>query len=65
VVGDAVNTAQRLEALGVQFAGAAAVVVLISGATAASLRDQLPLTDAGSFEVKGRAEPIEVFRLLP
>jgi adenylate cyclase len=65
VVGDAVNTAQRLEALGVQFAKAAAVVVLISGTTAAMARDQLPLTEAGSFEVKGRAEPIEVFRLLP
>lgn len=65
VVGDTVNTAQRLEALGARVERDADVIVLISGTTAALLDERLPLAGTGSFEVKGRAEPVEVFRLLP
>jgi adenylate cyclase len=64
VVGDAVNTAQRLEALGKELDQGAAVTVLISGATAAGLGDAIALAPAGEFRVKGKEAPIEIFRLL-
>ncbi|MEM7021450.1 MAG: adenylate/guanylate cyclase domain-containing protein [Pseudomonadota bacterium] len=63
VVGDSVNVAQRLESLGQQFGEESSTVTLISGMTAAHLDPDIALSPAGSFEVKGRADPIEVFQL--
>ena len=63
VVGDSVNVAQRLESLGQKFDEQASTVTLVSGMTAALLDPDISLNLAGSFQVKGRADPIEVFQL--
>jgi adenylate cyclase len=59
VLGDAVNVAQRLQSV------AAAGEVLITGATAQAASDGwFKLEPKGIQQVKGRKEPIEVFRVL-
>lgn len=64
IVGDTVNTCQRLEALGKIVDPDAETVVLVSKATADALDGSVVLKSAGDFEVKGRTEMIEVFRLV-
>ncbi len=65
IVSDTVNVAQRLEQLGKQvYGGAPETAVLISGDTAARLGSRDRLEPAGSFEVSGRREPVEVFKLV-
>ena len=63
IVGDAVNTCQRLESMGKEMDRGDAVTVLISGATADRLAGFFALDDAGSVQVKGRSEAVRVFRL--
>ncbi len=67
LVGDTVNTAQRLEALGKEVAGVDAdpedVVVLLSSETAAALDETFPLQDLGHHELRGRGGSVEVYRL--
>ncbi len=65
VIGDTVNTAQRLESLGrSRHREGDEVVCLISGETAKHLdRAAFRLTSAGSTVLKGRQEVTEVFRL--
>jgi adenylate cyclase len=59
VLGDAVNVAQRLQSV------AAAGDVLITGATAKAASDGwFQLEPKGIQQVKGRQEPVEVFRVL-
>ena len=64
IVGDTVNTCQRLEAMGKDMDQGAAVTILISGATAAHLDDSFTIERAGTFRVRGRNEDLEVYRLL-
>ncbi len=65
LIGDTVNTAQRLEQLGKEIdTGADDVVVLISGETAACLDDTFALQPLGEQELRGRSESLVVFRLL-
>jgi adenylate cyclase len=64
VVGDTVNTAQRLEGLGKEVDGSAQVVALISARTRAALRHEFNLAAVGDFHVKGRNETVKVYRLL-
>jgi class 3 adenylate cyclase len=66
VIGDTVNTAERLEAFGknVSFADAD-VVMLISAATAGLLGPEFAYAALGRFLPPGRQQRIEVFRLLP
>jgi class 3 adenylate cyclase len=65
VVGDAVNTAQRLEALGKELAPEGEqVTILLSRMTRDKLSAPLVVLAAGRFAVKGRAQEVEVFRLL-
>ncbi len=64
IVGDTVNTCQRLEALGKEVDPNAEVIVLLSKATADPLDDAFSLQSVGDFEVKGRTETIEVSRLV-
>ncbi len=70
LIGDTVNVAQRLEALGKEDPeGAlppegAAVTILISADTAAELGGRFPLVSLGVRTLRGRDEPLEVFRLL-
>ena len=66
IVGDAVNAAQRLQGLGKELDRGADVTVLTSAETAAAAdRAEIDLERVGAFEVKGKQEPLEVFRLRP
>lgn len=65
IVGDTVNVAQRLEQLGKRvYHGDPEVATLISDDTAARLASRDALESAGSFEIPGRREPVEVFKLV-
>ncbi len=63
-VGDTVNTAQRLEALGSQFDVDDEVVILISESTHAQIGESFPVSAAGSFHLRGKGRPLDVYRLL-
>lgn len=63
IVGDAVNTASRLEGLGKQFPTDPHVVVLVSGDTKAQLTGDWHLVDRGEHEVQGRAAGVRVWEL--
>ena len=64
VVGDTVNTAQRLESLGKQVAPDAEIVALISAATASQIPPELATTCQGEFKLHGKEEPLTVYSLL-
>lgn len=63
VVGDTVNTAQRLETLGKEVDADSDVIVLLSSETKALLSPEFSVTDAGAFSVKGKEEEVSVHRL--
>ncbi len=63
VVGDTVNTTQRLEALGKEVDPDAEVVILISSATNALLSSEFVTIPSNSFPVKGKMEKVDVYRL--
>lgn len=63
VVGDTVNTCQRLVLLAHEFDAGRDVTVLVSGDTAAALGDGFTVTPCGSRTVEGRDAQVEVFRL--
>lgn len=64
VVGDVVNAAQRLEALGKEVDPDAEVIVLVSGASKNGLDETLQLTKLGRFKVKGKHKELEVYRIV-
>ncbi len=64
IVGDTVNTCQRIESLGKEVAPDAEIVVLLSQETADGLDGRFEMQRVGDFEVKGRTEEIEVLRLV-
>ncbi len=63
IVGDAVNTGNRLEQLGKVIGEDDEITILISGATARQLGDGFEPVSCGRHAVRGRQEGIEVFRL--
>ena len=63
VVGDTVNTANRLESLGRELLPDAEVAVLLSAATVAALPAGLQVVSLGHHILRGRDEPTEVFTL--
>jgi class 3 adenylate cyclase len=63
VVGDTVNTANRLESLGRDLLPDAEVAVLLSAATVAALPPGLPVVSLGHQILRGRDAPTEVFTL--
>jgi adenylate cyclase len=63
VVGDTVNTANRLESLGRDLLPDAPVAVLLSAATVAALPPELALVSLGDHALRGRDAPTEVFTL--
>ncbi|MBF0588438.1 MAG: hypothetical protein HQL53_04860 [Magnetococcales bacterium] len=64
IVGDAVNSCQRLEALGKEVDPEANALVLISDAVRGQLDEAVfPVISVGRCPVKGRRRPMEVFRL--
>jgi adenylate cyclase len=69
VVGDTVNVAQRFEQLGkVYMQPGEDIVVLVSGATVAAVRDRsalgIELPPPELRRVRGHAQPVEVYRLV-
>ncbi|MCJ8309926.1 MAG: adenylate/guanylate cyclase domain-containing protein [Rhizobiaceae bacterium] len=63
IVGDTVNTAQRIEVLGKEFDQGSAATVLMTAATRRSAGNEAKGASAGEFEVKGKNELIEVIRV--
>jgi class 3 adenylate cyclase len=63
VVGDTVNTANRLESLGRELLPDVEIAVLLSAATVAALPAGLPVTSLGHHCLRGRGAPTEVFTL--
>ena len=64
IVGDTVNTTQRIEQLAKQICtDDATVAVLVSARTRAQAGSGLTFDDAGAHPVKGRQEPVPIFRL--
>ena len=63
VVGDTVNTANRLESLGRELLPDAEVAVLLSAATVAALPIGLQVVSLGGHILRGRDAPTEVFAL--
>jgi class 3 adenylate cyclase len=69
VVGDTVNVAQRFEQLGkIYMQDGEEIVVLVSGATVAAVKDRaalgIELPPPQLRRVKGHAQPVEVYRLV-
>ncbi|OYQ36542.1 hypothetical protein CHU95_04835 [Niveispirillum lacus] len=66
IVGDTVNTAARLEALGGEMMGDECYVVLVSDDTvrsAGTCTVDMPLTPIGAFSLRGRVSLVDVWRL--
>ena len=63
IVGDAVNTGNRLEQLGKELGEGDDITILISSATASHLGDGFSPVSCGGHALRGRQEGIEVFRL--
>jgi adenylate cyclase len=64
VIGDVVNTAQRLEALGKEINPGAESVVLVSRSVRDGLTAEFKVHDVGHLKVKGKRDELEVFELL-
>ena len=65
VVGDTVNTCSRIEDLCDSIDdGEARIIVLVSDQVVAEVGDAFEFEPAGSFMVKGKSEPVKVFRLI-
>ncbi len=64
LIGDTVNTAQRLEALGKDVAPDEDVVVLIGVDTKAAIGPEFAYEQVGGFVLRGRDDQSEVYRLL-
>ncbi|GAB2185733.1 adenylate/guanylate cyclase domain-containing protein [Roseibium sp. LAB1] len=63
VIGDAVNVAARLQEYGKHVDPGARVIVLASGDTMAQLPEGLSATSLGAIQLRGRTEPLSVFRI--
>lgn len=65
IVGDTVNTTQRIEQLGKQICtDQATVTILVSAHTRLRAGTGFPFVDAGVHPVKGRREPVPIYRLV-
>lgn len=63
VVGDVVNTAQRLEGLGKEIDPEAETIVLVSQTTKDQLTAGFKASSVGRFKMKGKEQEVEVYRL--
>ena len=63
LIGDTVNTAQRLEGLGKEFLREDNSLILISGNTRALIGDAFKVEELGSHQLRGRKTATEVYRL--
>jgi class 3 adenylate cyclase len=64
MVGDTVNTAQRVEALAKELLPEDDVAVVLSETTVAALPPELPVRALGRHGLRGRGAPLEVFALV-
>ncbi|MDU8945775.1 adenylate/guanylate cyclase domain-containing protein [Ovoidimarina sediminis] len=64
VIGDVVNTAQRLEGLGKTVDGDAESIVLVSRAVKDSVGEQFQMQRIGPMNLKGKSDAIDVYRLI-
>ncbi|MCY4229966.1 MAG: adenylate/guanylate cyclase domain-containing protein [Alphaproteobacteria bacterium] len=64
VIGDDVNIAHRLEQLGKQVSPDAEVAITVSASTVTDLDELFETELVGEIEVKGRAAPVAVYRLV-
>lgn len=65
VVGDVVNTAQRLEGLGRGIDPDAEAIILVSRRVRDGLAGDFAMTKAGRFRVQGRQQEMGVYRIMP
>ncbi len=63
LVGDTVNVTHRLEQLGKEIAPADPIIILASAATAAHAEGLCTVEPLGPWQLRGRDETVEVFRL--
>lgn len=64
VIGDAVNVASRLQELGKKVDSNATVIALASEETVRQMSAQYPKNLVGAFELRGREQPVNVYRIL-
>lgn len=64
IIGDTVNVCSRIESLGSTFDDGAPVVILVSGDLMRAAGPGFVFEHLGEREVKGRAQPVEVWRLV-
>ncbi len=64
VIGDTVNACARLESLCSHMDSGEGTVILISREARGAAGDEFFTEEAGQFKVKGRKQPLEVYRLL-
>jgi class 3 adenylate cyclase len=64
VVGDTVNTAQRMEQLGKEVAADAETIILATENIVHKLDGENSITSVGSLTVKGKIKPVKAYRLL-
>ncbi len=64
VVGDTVNTAQRMEQLGKEISPDAEAVILATEDVVSETGQQAAFESVGAVTAKGKTEPIDVFRIL-
>lgn len=65
VVGDTVNTADRLQALGKEFGAGAEAVILVSASTAEQLPDHIAKTPVGAVHLRGKSGSLDVWSIDP
>ncbi|MBF0194455.1 MAG: hypothetical protein HQL71_07830 [Magnetococcales bacterium] len=64
IVGDTVNTCQRLESLGREVDDSSATIILISQAVRDNLSESFECKKVGSYQVKGRIEQVVAYQLI-
>ncbi len=64
VIGDTVNVCSRIEALASEFDDGQAAVIVVSGDIVQAVGDAFRFEPLGERSVKGRAQPVEIWRLV-
>ena len=64
VIGDTVNVCSRIESLAGEFAEGAVATILVSGDVVAAAGHGFRFEPIGDRQVKGRAQPVAIWRLV-
>ena len=65
IMGDTVNVAARLEALGKEIDQEAEIIILTGSETASRAGDEFTIRQEGAHTIRGKSEATNVCRLLP